>query len=72
MLTRVQRAAVRYVTDKSRKDSKAVYSKLKQSVIRLGYSEKDLTEYVYVGYSYKWNLQIGLSILCAFLQILAI
>ena len=42
VLTEAQREAVEYVTRKSRKDSVAVYSNLKEKVISLGFTETDL------------------------------
>lgn len=45
-LTPAQRKAVDYVTEKSRRDSEAVYPKLVQRVVDLGYSENDLKMYV--------------------------
>ncbi len=41
-LTSAQKSAVDYVMEKSKRDSEAVYPKLVERVIGLGYSESDL------------------------------
>jgi len=42
VLTESQREAVEYVTERSRRESMAIYSTLKEKVISLGFTEADL------------------------------